>query len=81
MMSGLLPYDPELNIPYVYSTTLNRQEFQLAATLESSESAFAIISGDYKSVSRDILPTIVTATGSISSLDISANPNLFIIPI
>ena len=57
-----IPYDPSLERPYVYSTTRNKQEFQLALTLESVDSGHALLEWDYKSVSKSVLPTIVLAT-------------------
>jgi len=32
-----IPYDPKLNIPYTYSITANKQEFEIAMTLENSD--------------------------------------------
>ena len=57
-----IPYDPSLERPYIYSTTRNKQEFQLALTLESADSGHALVEWDYKSVSKNVLPTIVLAT-------------------
>ncbi len=76
-----LPLDPELEIPYHYSTTPNRQEFQLAATLANSDTPIALLEGDYASVSKNRLPTLLVATGSTASLDISTSniQDLFIV--
>lgn len=41
--SGKLPVDPELGIPYKYSTTKNRQEYQIGATSENSENPFTLL--------------------------------------
>lgn len=59
-----IPYDPSAEIPYVYSVTRNKQEFQLALTLESSENGIAVLEWDYKTVSRNVLPTLVLALSS-----------------
>lgn len=66
-----LPEDPKLETPYIYSTTTNRQEYQLAATLENSESPYAILEGSYKSVAKNVLPTIVLAREWSSAIEIN----------
>ena len=71
-----IPYDPKLNIPYTYSFTKNRQEYEIAWTLENAGSPVAILYWTYKSVARDILPTIIVATGS--SIDVKNTNNLFV---
>ncbi len=76
-----IPYDPSLEIPYIYSTTRNKQEFQLALTLESADTGHALLEWDYKTVSRNVLPTIVLAVQDWSSKEIwngNSNRNLFI---
>ncbi len=56
-----IPYDPSNEVAYSYSTTRNKQEFQLALTLESSETWTAVLEWDYKTVSINVLPTIMLA--------------------
>lgn len=56
-----LPSDPELNIPYLYSTTINRQEFEIAATIENTENPYAFVEWDYKSVAKTVLPSLILA--------------------
>lgn len=80
-----LPLDPKLEIPYFFSTTRNRQEFQLALSLENAETPYAIVDGDYKSVAKNVLPNIVLAREGSSNFEInnavwagSTNRNLFI---
>lgn len=75
-----IPVDPSLKIPYFYSTSVNRSEFQIAATLENSDSPISQLVWDYKSVSKNLLPTLILATNTTSNIDISsaANQNLFI---
>ncbi len=55
------PRDPYINIPYVYSITRNKQEFQLATTLENNWKNTAYLVWDYKTVAKNIIPTIVLA--------------------
>ncbi len=73
-----IPYDPKIKIPYLYSVTTNRQEFEIALSLENNDSdeTIALVWWNYKSVSKNMLPTILVATST--SLDISTNKNLFI---
>ena len=80
-----IPYDPSLEIPYTYSTTRNKQEFQLALTLESEETWNALLEGDYKTVSKNVLPTIVIASPGWADREIndavswwSTNRQLFV---
>lgn len=56
-----LPLDPNMDMPYSYSTTINRQEYQLAATLENSDNPKALLVWDYSSVSRNLFPTLILA--------------------
>ena len=78
--SGKLPLDPELDIPYFYSTTSNRQEYQLAWSLENSNSPYTILRWDYRSVSRNILPNIILALGTTSDTNVAlpVNQSLFL---
>lgn len=67
-----IPLDPFINIPYIFSVSRNKQEFQLAATLENNWLYKSFLLGDYKSVSKNILPTITLAlfwTGDIEIAD------------
>ena len=72
--------DPKLDIPYTYSITTNKQEFQIAGTLENSDNPRSILRWDYKTVSVNILPTLILATNSTEDLEITAvaNRNLFV---
>ncbi len=81
-----LPLDPELGIPYFYSTTKNRQEYQLALSLENSDDPYTFLSWNYKSVAKSILPSILLATGSTLPIEIhdgiwawSENRKLFLL--
>ena len=38
-----LPLDPDLDIPYIYAVTRNKQEFQLSLSLENNENPFALL--------------------------------------
>ena len=66
-----LPLDPELDTPYIYSVTRNKQEFQVSATLENNESPFAFLQWDYKSIAKNILPNIVLALQTTSPVEIN----------
>lgn len=65
-----LLFDPKLKTPYSYSITSNKQEFQLAWTLENGDNPRAILAGNYSSVSVNILPTIMLATDGGGDLEI-----------
>jgi len=69
-----LPVDPKTKWYYTYSITKNKQEFMLAWTLENSDFNTAIITWNYKSVSKNILPTILFATWATkwSSIEIQS---------
>jgi len=56
-----LPVDPFTKQPYIYSTTVNRQEFEISLSLENAGNPIAVLVGDYKSVSKNVLPTISLA--------------------
>ncbi len=80
-----LPLDPDLDIPYIYAVTRNKQEFQLALSLENNENPFALVEWDYKSIAKNVLPNIILATGSTLNIEINAaigtgatNRNLFL---
>jgi len=80
-----LPLDPELEIPYMYATTRNRQEHQVGLSISNNDRPFAAIAGDYKSISRDVLPNILLAIESNAAIEInsavgagSTNRNFFI---
>ncbi|MCH2188236.1 prepilin-type N-terminal cleavage/methylation domain-containing protein [Candidatus Gracilibacteria bacterium] len=81
-----LPKDPkESDINYVYSITGNKQEFQLATTLENDDTPIAHLTGNYSSVSKNVLPTLFLAMISTTPIEIhdgvgdgSVNRNLFI---
>jgi len=64
----------------------NKQEAQVALTLENWDFPMALLDWDYKTVSKNILPSIVLATWATSSVEIhtwvldwSSNRNLFIL--
>lgn len=69
-----LPSDPYIDKYYIYSTTINRQEFEISATLENYinelSKPFAIIYWNYKTVSVNILPTITLAIESNIDIEI-----------
>jgi len=38
-----LPLDPETKLPYFYSITKTKQEFELAGTLENSDNSISLL--------------------------------------
>jgi len=56
-----LPIDPNNGQYYSYSITTNKQEFELASSLENWDYPKALLIWNYKSVSKSILPTITLA--------------------
>lgn len=65
--------DPKLKTPYTYSMTTNKQEFQVSWTLENSDNPRAILKWKYKTVSINLLPTLILATDTTSTMEISEN--------
>jgi type II secretory pathway pseudopilin PulG len=55
------PKDPKNKHYYFYSITKNKQEFQIAATLENNKKNIALLDWDYKTVSKNLFPTIIIA--------------------
>ncbi len=81
-----IPSDPYTDKSYFYSVSKNKQETQVAITLENWEFPIALLDWDYKSVSKNILPSIVLAISSNVSIEIhdlvwdwSTNRNKFIL--
>lgn len=66
-----IPIDPFVNVPYTFSITKNKQEFQLAATLENNWINKVLTIGNYKTVSKNILPTIILAMTTSWSAEIN----------
>lgn len=69
--ADILPTDPDLELAYFYSTTSNRQEFQLSASMEWEWTPYALLSGDYTSVAKDLLPNIMLAQSSTTPIEIN----------
>lgn len=65
-----LPTDPDTKWYYTYWTTTNKQEFLLAWTLENDSYNAALMMWDYKSVSKNILPTLLLATWATVGSDV-----------
>lgn len=70
-----LPLDPKVDVEYSYSITEKWKEFELALTLENSWLPIALTSWDYKSVSVNILPTIILAINTSSNVDVNDTNN------
>lgn len=73
--STVLPRDPLIETPYIYSISRNRQEFQIAWTLENDGIYTSLLRGNYVSVSRNILPTIILAYNGNWNIEI--NPTVW----
>ena len=69
-----IPVDPIVKTPYLYSVTNNRWEFQIWLTIENWDWDFplSLIAWNYKSVSKNILPTILIATWTTNSVEINS---------
>lgn len=65
-----LPKDPFTKQPYNYSITNNKQEFEIALSLENGDNPIALIEWDYKSVSKNVLPSISLAIDTINNTEI-----------
>ncbi len=65
-----IPTDPFTKGYYVYSTLLNKQEFEASLSLENAGNPIAVVVWDYKSVSKNVLPTISLAIDSTSAVEI-----------
>ncbi|NUJ97716.1 hypothetical protein HGA92_02915 [Candidatus Gracilibacteria bacterium] len=76
-----IPFDPSTDNPYLYGITLNKEEYQIASTLENNGTPIALVEGDYKSVSKNILPSLLIAYNGTGNIDISKEPfkNKFIL--
>lgn len=84
-----IPLDPYTKLNYFYSVTKNRQEFQISLTLENGDFPIALLNWDYKTVSKNVLPSIMLSTWATvgSSVEIhtwvvlnwSTNRDLFIL--
>ena len=67
-----LPLDPYAKIPYSYSVTYNKQEYQLALSYENGDFPITWLEWDYKSVSINILPNIILAKDSTNDVEINS---------
>jgi prepilin-type N-terminal cleavage/methylation domain-containing protein len=72
-----IPKDPRTNSGYWYSTTTNRQQFQIALTLENIDTPKALVKGDYKSIMKDLFPTLFLAV--TTDVDVNTNTHKFIL--
>ena len=74
-----LPSDPKSWTYYSYAVTNNKQEFQLVATLENWETEIPLLEWNYKTISKNILPTILLAVDSIEDVEISPTTSSWLI--
>jgi prepilin-type N-terminal cleavage/methylation domain-containing protein len=65
-----LPFDPYKWKSYWYSITTNKQEFQIAMTLENWDFPIAMLDWNYHTVSYKILPNIMLALSPLAWVDI-----------
>ena len=68
-----IPLDPSIDRGYTYSVTANRQEYQIAATLENQDNNIALTQWDYTSVSKNVLPVILLALNSSSPVEVNTS--------
>ena len=81
-----IPLDPFTDENYFYSVTKNKQEVQVSLTLENWDFPIAMLEWYYKTVSKNVLPSIMLATWSTVAVEIhdwiwnwAINRNLFIL--
>ncbi len=74
-----IPRDPKTNNWYWYGTTANRQQFQIGLTLENNGSPKAMVIGEYKSIAKNLFPTLLLAVTGATSFDVNVNTGKFII--
>lgn len=81
-----VPKDPYTSKYYFYSISKNKQEAEVALTLENWDFPIALMDWDYKTVSINVLPSLLLATWATSSVEIHTwvwdgtnNRNLFIL--
>jgi hypothetical protein len=68
-----IPTDPKTKLNYFYSITKNKSEFQLSMSLENWGSNIAFLDWNYKSVSKNVLPSITLAINSYSWASVEIN--------
>jgi len=68
-----IPLDPLLKIPYIFSVTKSRQDYQVATTLENKGYPIALLDGNYEIVSKNVLPSLIIAYDGSGSVDITTN--------
>lgn len=81
-----IPLDPFVDSYYSYSVTKNKQESQIALSLENWDFPIALLDWDYKTVSKNVLPSIILWTWVTSNIEIhdwvwsgTTNRNYFIL--
>ncbi|HBB27557.1 TPA: hypothetical protein DCZ36_03630 [Candidatus Gracilibacteria bacterium] len=72
-----IPKDSRSGNWYWYSVTNNRQVFQIALTLENGDSPKAVVKGDYKSIAKNLFPTLLLAV--TANTDVNASSGKFIL--
>ncbi len=69
--ASYIPVDPLIEEPYIYSILNNRQEFEVSLSLENAGNPLAVLVWDYRSVSRNFLPSISLAIDNGSDTEIN----------
>ncbi len=73
-----IPKDPRTSGAYWYSTVANRQQFQIALTIENVDTPKAVVKGDYKSITKTLFPTLfLSLTGTTATA--TGNTDKFIL--
>lgn len=67
-----VPQDPRVSRYYGYSTTSNQQAYQIAMTLEKQNKSQAYVDGDYKTVAKNILPSLFLAMTGSANVEIGS---------
>ena len=74
-----IPKDPRTGNWYWYSTTANRQQFQTALTIENIDFPKAVVKGNYRSVIKNLFPTLFLAVTGAGPFDVYASTGKFIL--
>jgi len=75
-----IPKDPRVdNQYYAYSTTSSRQQFQIGMIKEDDTGLIAYVDGDYKTVAKNVLPSILTSTWTNIEINTSPGNKTFIL--
>ena len=68
-----IPKDPKNEQFYLYSTTTNKQEFEVWMALENGWNPVAYVDWDYKTVAKNLIPSLLLATSWSWNFEINEN--------